>query len=133
VLAVMRAHDRAAWGGSDWTHVDLEECWDELDAAGDAWVAELDGRIVGAVLCDWKRNGDWGGVQTLGVRPAWRRRGMGEALLRAAFAELFRRGERTVALQVDAQSPTGANRLYQRAGLRALYEIVVSQKELRAG
>jgi ribosomal protein S18 acetylase RimI-like enzyme len=181
----MRAHDTAASGGSDWTRVDLEECCDELDVAGDAWVAELDGRIVGYVDFEVRSGGRlivdgyvdpqargrgvgaplaaavegidvrpyrpgeeravhpaveeawsvgaWGGVQTLGVRPAWRRRGIGEALLRAAFAEVFRRGERTVALQVDAQSPTGANRLYERAGMRVLYEIVVWQKALSAG
>ncbi len=95
-------------------------------------VAESDGEIAGVALCDWKRNGDWGWVQTLGVRPAWRRRGIGEALLRTAFAEFFRRGERTVALQVDAQSPTGATRLYERAGMSVLYEVVVWEKELRA-
>jgi ribosomal protein S18 acetylase RimI-like enzyme len=94
-------------------------------------VAEADGDIAGAALCDWKRNGDWGWVERLGVRPAWRRRGIGEALLRAAFAEFHRRGERTVALQVDAESPTGATRLYERAGMRVLYE-VVWEKELRA-
>jgi ribosomal protein S18 acetylase RimI-like enzyme len=96
-------------------------------------VAEAEGELAGVALCDWKRNGDWGWVQTLGVRPAWRRRGIGEALLRSAFAEFFRRGERTVALQVDAQSPTGATRLYERAGMRVLYEIVVREKELRGG
>jgi mycothiol synthase len=95
-------------------------------------VAEADGDIAGAALCDWKRNGDWGWVERLGVRPASRRRGIGEALLRRAFAEFFRRGECAVALQVDAQSPTGATRLYERAGMRVLYEAVVWEKELRA-
>ncbi len=95
------------------------------------WVARDDGEIAGAILCDWKRNGDWGWVGTLGVRPAWRRRGLGEALLKTAFAEFFRRGERTVALQVDAESPTGATRLYERAGMRVLYEVVVDEKEVR--
>ena len=96
------------------------------------FVAEADGELAGAALCDWKRGGDWGWVERLGVRPAWRRRGIGGALLRAAFAEFFRRGERTVALQVDAESPTGATRLYERAGMHVLYEAVVWEKELRA-
>lgn len=95
-------------------------------------VATAAEELAGAALCDWKRNGDWGWVERLGVRPAWRRRGIGEALLRSAFGEFFRRGERTVALQVDAQSPTGATRLYERAGMRVLYEVVVWEKELRA-
>jgi mycothiol synthase len=96
------------------------------------WVA-MDGReIAGALLADWKRNGNWGWINTLGVRPTWRRRGIGEALLRTAFAEFFRRGERVVALQVDAESPTGATRLYERAGMDILYRIAVYEKVLRA-
>ena len=282
VLAVMRAHDTAGWGGSDWQRSDLAEHWENLDRKRDAWVVELDGRvagyadfearaqgrlladgyvdpsargrgvgsaladavearaaaevdgavlqyvalrggasfferrgyrearhawrmvihldvapravvpgdieirpyqageehlihaaveeawsvggwmhasrpfeeferrtfgragndpslylvaadgheIAGVALCDWKRNGEWGWVERLGVRPAWRRRGIGEALLRSAFRTFFERGERTVALQVDAESPTGATRLYERAGMRVLYEVVVWEKML---
>jgi mycothiol synthase len=89
--------------------------------------------IVGVSLNDWKRNGDWGWIRELGVRPAFRRRGIAEALLKRSFAEFFRRGERRVALGVDAQSPTGATRLYDRAGMRVLYEVIVYEKELRAG
>ncbi len=87
-------------------------------------------QIAGIALCDSKRNGDWGWVDTLGVRPAWRRRGIGEVLLRSAFQTFFERDERTVALQVDAQSPTGATRLYERAGMHVLYRIVVWEKIL---
>ena len=92
----------------------------------------LDGAsVVGASLNDWKRNGDWGWIGTLGVRPAYRRRGIADALLRTSFREFFNRGERRVALGVDAQSPTGATRLYERAGMRVLYRVTVFEKELR--
>ena len=95
------------------------------------WVA-LDGdEIVAANLCYWKRHGDWGWIGTLGVRPAWRRRGIAEALLATAFAELHTRGERRAALGVDAQSPTGATRLYEKAGMRVFWEAVVYEKEIR--
>jgi mycothiol synthase len=96
-------------------------------------VALVGGEVVGASLGEWKRNGDWGWIGTLGVRPAWRRRGIGEALLMRSFAEFFCRGERRVALGVDAESPTGATRLYERAGMHVLYEVIVYEKELRAG
>jgi ribosomal protein S18 acetylase RimI-like enzyme len=96
------------------------------------WAA-LEGReIVGAALCDWKREGDWGWVGVIGVRPAWRRRGIAEALLRTAFAEFLRRGERRVGLGVDAESPTGATRVYERVGMRIFSRAVVYEKELRA-
>jgi ribosomal protein S18 acetylase RimI-like enzyme len=71
-------------------------------------------------------------VNLIGVRPEWRRRGIAEALLRAAFAEFFRRGELRVALGVDAESPTGATRLYERVGMRVFSRTVVYEKELRA-
>ena len=94
-------------------------------------VAKADGEIVGVTLCDWKRNGDWGWIGSVGVRPAWRRRGLGEALLCAAFGEFWRRGERRVALGVDSQNTTGATRLYERVGMQVLWEVVVYRKELR--
>jgi mycothiol synthase len=96
------------------------------------WVAREGGEIVGAALCDWKREGDWGWVGVIGVRPRWRRRGIAEALLHAAFAEFFQRGERRVGLGVDAESPTGATRLYERLGMRVFSRAVVYQKVLRA-
>jgi mycothiol synthase len=96
------------------------------------WIALEGEEIVAASLCDWKREGDWGWVNLIGVRLPWRRRGIAEALLQTAFAEFFRRGERRVALGVDAESTTGATRLYERAGMSVFSRTVVYEKELRA-
>jgi len=95
------------------------------------WLALEGEEVVGANVCYWKRRGEWGWVNTLGVRRPWRRRGIAEALLETSFGEFFRRGERRVALGVDAQSPTGATRLYEKAGMRVFWEAVVYEKELR--
>jgi mycothiol synthase len=95
------------------------------------WVAADENEIAGVLFGEIKRDPDQGWVDVLGVRPAYRRRGIGEALLKTAFAEFFRRGERKVGLGVDAESPTGATRVYERAGMRALYHAVVYEKELR--
>ena len=78
-----------------------------------------------------KENGDWGFVGTLGVRPAWRRRGLGLALLRESFRRFRETGETRVALGVDVGNSTGATRLYERAGMRVLWQADVWQKELR--
>jgi len=80
-----------------------------------------------------KRNGDWGWIGTLGVRPAWRRRGLGLALLRESFRRFSETGETTVALGVDVENPTGATRLYERAGMRVLWQADVWHKQLRPG
>jgi mycothiol synthase len=80
-----------------------------------------------------KRNGDWGFIGTLGVRPAWRRRGLGLALLHESFRRFRDTGETTVALGVDVENPTGATRLYERAGMHVLWQADVWTKDLHAG
>jgi len=79
-----------------------------------------------------KRNGDWGWIGMLGVREGWRRRGLGLALLRESFRRFREAGETTVALGVDTKNPTGATRLYERAGMAVLWQADVWEKELRA-
>jgi mycothiol synthase len=88
------------------------------------WLLAWDGDdLAGFVLATSGRGSEpeLGWVGTLGVRPAWRRRGLGEALLRAAFAELYARGHRRVGLGVDTENVTGALRLYERVGMRPLH------------
>jgi mycothiol synthase len=94
------------------------------------WVATEAGEVVGVNICGWKQWGDWGWVGSIGVLSSHRGRGIGEALLRTSFAEFWRRGERRVALGVDADNPD-ATRLYERAGMRVYYRIVIYEKELR--
>jgi mycothiol synthase len=86
----------------------------------DLWLVAWDGDEVAGVSLNYpERSGDpgHGWVGTLGVRRAWRRRGLGEALLRRSFAALHARGQRKVRLSVDAENTTGATRLYERAGM----------------
>lgn len=87
------------------------------------WQIAWDGdEIAGAAIVIPERNGeqDLGWIGTLGVRAPWRRKGLGEALLRASFAALYDRGLRRVGLGVDAENPTGALRLYERVGMRPI-------------
>ena len=110
-----------------WQHVtrsSFREFW--LRARGfdpALWALAFDGgELAGFSLAYPERGTDTelGWVATLGVRRPWRRRGLGEALLRGSFAALHRRGKRRVGLGVDAQNVTGALRLYERAGMRAV-------------
>jgi mycothiol synthase len=95
------------------------------------FLARDGGEICGAALC--KVLGGEGWVGLVGVRRPWRRRGLGLALLRHAFAEYHRRGVRKVGLSVDAESITGAPRLYGRAGMRVKESYLIHLKELRPG
>lgn len=87
------------------------------------WFLAWDGeQLAGFALAYPERVGDrsLGWVGTLGVGNPWRRRGLGESLLRVAFHELGARGLRRVGLGVDAENVTGALRLYERVGMRAI-------------
>ena len=76
---------------------------------------------------------DIGWIHMLGVRPAWRKKGLGLVLLHHSFGEFYRRGMKTIGLGVDASNATGATRLYQKAGMRTVSQFVTFEKELRAG
>ncbi|MBW3631905.1 MAG: GNAT family N-acetyltransferase [Chloroflexi bacterium] len=96
------------------------------------WFLVLDdGEPVAAVLCSISDGIGW--IDTLAVRRSWRRHGLGFALLTHAFRELYGRGMRRFALGVDAESPTGATRLYEQAGMRIGQQYATYGKELRAG
>ena len=87
------------------------------------WLLAWDGdELAGFVLAYAERVGDpeLGWVGTLGVRAPWRRRGLGEGLLRAAFVALHDRGLRRAGLGVDTENVTGALRLYERVGMRVV-------------
>ena len=73
-----------------------------------------------------------GYVGNLGVRRQWRKQGLGEALLRHSFAAFRGRGWTRGALGVDASSPTGATRLYERAGMRVYRETAFFERPVRA-
>ena len=82
------------------------------------FIAEQDGELVGIVLSRAPENEPGlGWVRILGVLPEHRRRGLGQALLGHTFAEFASRGFRAVGLGVDAENPTGAVSVYERAGM----------------
>lgn len=91
-------------------HVDYEALWLAMD--GD--------EIAGMSLClpRLEEDHDMAYVDTLGVRPKWRRQGLGLAMLHYSFQKLQGYGAKRVALDVDADSLTGATRLYERAGMK---------------
>jgi mycothiol synthase len=96
------------------------------------WFLAVDGdEIAGVTLCKTLAGEGW--VDVVGVRRPWRKRGLGLALLRHAFTEYHRRGVPRVGLSVDAESITGAPRLYGRAGMRVRESYIIHLKELRQG
>jgi ribosomal protein S18 acetylase RimI-like enzyme len=102
----------------------------------DLWLLALEGDDIAGFCLNALPEGPEGGrgyVASLGVRRPWRRRGLGLALLRHAFALLYERGARRIELDVDADSLTGATRLYERAGMRRQRTTVLHSLEIRPG
>jgi mycothiol synthase len=141
VIAAVRDAFRDHWGYVErpfeeevamWTHFARED----PDFDPSLWFLAMAGdEIAGMSLCQRHVHDDreMGWVGTLGVRRPWRRLGLGLALLQHSFGEFYQRGKRKVGLGVDAQSLTGATRLYERAGMHVAREYVTFEKELRPG
>lgn len=110
-----------------WDFVDrgYDEFVEQFDALGgkdpDGWWLVLVGGVPAAIcLMDDSRAelGD-GYVRTLGVARAFRGRGLAQMLLERAFLYYRDLGRSGVQLSVDSDSPTGANHLYEKVGMRA--------------
>ncbi|MDI6099751.1 GNAT family N-acetyltransferase [Actinoplanes sp. NEAU-A12] len=105
--------------------------WDgwraQIDAAAatpfDEWfVAEIGGEIAGVLQStDGGAETDEGWVKHLAVLRPYRKRGVGEALLRRAFATYAAKGRPKAGLGVDLANPTDAASLYFKVGMDALY------------
>ena len=143
IIQAFRESFRDHWGYVDTPFDDTYERWmNYIDGNPDfdpeLWfIAEENGVIAGISLCWEKSFGDpdLGWVGTLGVLRPWRRRGLGLALLRHSFLKLYERGQRKVGLGVDAQSLTGATRLYEKAGMHSdiKHQMSLFELELRPG
>lgn len=87
------------------------------DEDGPIWFVVRDGDELAAVTRNDLSIAGGGYVGAIGVRPAWRGKGLAKALLLRTFGEFWRRGTTRVALDVDSQNATGAVALYERVGM----------------
>jgi mycothiol synthase len=111
-----------------WKHVMLSEAWFDPTL----WfLVERDGEPAAVAICrEHEGEKGLGWISVLGVRNEWRRQGIGRSLLLHCFHEFRRRGFHAAALGVDADSLTGANRLYESAGMRVVRRSDVYEKAL---
>ena len=119
-----------------WEHHSLSfEAWWERHSSNPGldlslWFLIRDGADVVAVARNEANRNGGGYVGALGVRRAWRGRGYARALLMHTFGEFYDRGMPRVTLGVDAESPTGATKLYESVGMEVEQENVVFEKAL---
>lgn len=97
------------------------------------FLVEMGENVAAIALCRISdTEPDLGWVNIIGVLPAYRRRGLAIALLQHVFHHFAAQGMKRVGLGVDAENPTGAVRLYERAGMHVArrdvrYELVHGQ------
>lgn len=116
-----------------WDHHDVDQAdwehWMKQDIMRPdlSLLAEVDDRpgtfggfcIISILPEDNKKRGvQEGWIDLLGTTRAWRRVGLGRALLLHGLHSLKVAGMETAMLGVDSTSPTGANKLYESVGFR---------------
>jgi len=123
------------WGEGEETYEDFRHhLLDTPDYDAGLWFGAWDGDELAGYVgshAESREDPERGYVALLGVRRAYRRRGLGEALLLRAFGALYARGCKGADLHVDADSLTGATRLYARVGMTSHPRFATWEKELR--
>lgn len=117
-----------------WRQMVIERPEADLSLWQIAWDTSTNQIAAIAVNRPYSNEGDEAGigwVGMLGTRRAYRKQGIGRALLLRSFAAFKRAGFREVMLGVDAASQTGALTLYQNAGMHMVNQRDVYEKRLR--
>lgn len=92
------------------------------------WIVREGDTAVAELAAAFRFGSGW--VNTIGTLKPWRGKGIGRALLLTSFGEFFRRGERRVALAVDAGNETGATHLYESVGMRTVWQADIYERRL---
>lgn len=115
--------------GHRWDHWWIAELVDE-SGDGDP---EPAGALVGTLSEGGDGEPDGSYVEYIGVLPNARGRGVGKSLLRTVIADAASRGRDRVGLEVDADSPTGADGLYVSMGWETSYVTESWHKDVPVG
>lgn len=93
----------------------------EYDPSLDIVLVKDGTRYVGFSFCRvYPSDPDTGEVMVIGIRRGHRNSGLGRALLTHSVRALVEHGAQSIELAVDAESPTGAGRLYESVGFKVI-------------
>ena len=119
-------HDRLSY--EDWVkRMSMEK--DSFDPS--IWFLACAGNgVAGVALNVFRKDSNTGWVDHLSVRQAWRRRGIGKALLLHTFREFYLRSIHHIKLSVDSKSLTHAPHLYESVGMQTVQQYHIYRKEI---
>ena len=93
------------------------------------WFLACEGnKVAGVALNVFAKESNTGWIDHLSVLQAYRKRGIGKALLLHSFGEFFRRGILTIKLSVDSKSLTNAPQLYKSVGMKTIQQYHIYRK-----
>jgi mycothiol synthase len=110
------------WGHVARPYDDFIKRLERSDFDRSLWHLAMDGEQVVATASNSTLADNVGWVSGLGTVPGYRRRGIARAILLHSFGVFWRRGMRSVALGVDADSLTGATGLYESVGMQVVQQ-----------
>jgi len=95
-----------------------------------SWLVIHGSEVVG--LCvNWVPPGNaYGWIEAIGVVPAWRSRGIADAMMARALNAFLDNGLTKVALDVDSGNLTGALQLYEKVGFAAVKREAIFTKPI---
>jgi mycothiol synthase len=131
-------HDH--WGGTDVSEERYQRDLLDPNRERSLWVVAWDGDEVagGSINAIYPAENEHldvprGWLDSVFVRRRWRRRGLGAALVARSLVKLRERGMGAAMLGVDAENPTGALGLYERAGFEVHRRSTAYRKSMENG
>ena len=128
---------RDHWGGGDQSDEALQRYLDSPNHDPSLWLIAFDGKeVAGGVINGIEREENdalglqRGWLHSVFTRRPWRKRGLARALVARSLVALRERGMTSAVLGVDADNPTGAMGLYERAGFEVTYRSTAWRKPL---
>ena len=119
---------RDHWGGGDDSDEALERYISSPNHDDTLWLIAWDGDEVAGGVINGIEHGEnealglnRGWLHSVFTRRPWRKRGLASALIGRSLTLLRERGVTSAVLGVDADNPTGALALYERAGFEPSY------------
>jgi len=131
---------RDHWGGGDDSDEALARYIDSPNHDDSLWLIAWDGDEVAGGIVNGIEHGEnealglkRGWLHSVFTRRPWRKRGLASALIGRSLTLLRERGMTSAVLGVDADNPTGALGLYERAGFEPTYRATAWRKPFDQG
>ena len=105
------------------------------NAPGYCFIVLAGDKVAGGILCNAKlvERRDTGRVGSVFVRREYRRRGIGQTLMKTAFNTFWKQGVNRIILDTDSESFSQSTKFYEGLGMKPYRREFLYEKEIRPG